>query len=110
MPTTFAANPRKPAQTRTFPRNATRKFGLVRRAHGFAQEVEPRRLCRSAGADLDGERHGRRFEKRRPVLDPARAENEIVEGLVADEASAAIQLSRHDRPKIEPRNGSLVLA
>src|SRR5208283_4393274 len=24
----FAANPRNPAQTRTFPRNATRKFGL----------------------------------------------------------------------------------
>src|SRR5271165_4774341 len=26
----FAANPRNPAQTRTFPRNATRKFGLAR--------------------------------------------------------------------------------
>src|SRR5271157_4007481 len=25
----FAANPRNPAQTRTFPRNATRKFGLT---------------------------------------------------------------------------------
>src|SRR5271165_3158461 len=25
----FAANPRNPAQTRTFPRNATRKFGLA---------------------------------------------------------------------------------
>src|SRR5208283_4115025 len=31
----FAANPRNPAQTRTFPRNATRKFGLAHAAMAY---------------------------------------------------------------------------
>src|SRR5208283_4105851 len=47
----FAANPRNPAQTRTFPRNATRKFGL-----GFAAAViadgRLQRACKAQPAQI----------------------------------------------------------
>src|SRR5208283_5310358 len=52
----FAANPRNPAQTRTFPRNATRKFGLD---NPTRKGPRSRALCekiptRSASVDREG--------------------------------------------------------